>query len=180
MENRTFDVTVLEELTGGYFTPQVAHNWLTRGLWYSDIEAPGRGRARRFTRINAIEAVIAVELLRGRLTREHSHQAFKRRIQEFRDGPTGYEDEIPNHFPELPEFKPGSVGWRWAIFTNVNIHSHKDSGHVVACKGFSQEDAAALFRLHDDDTFLILPISHVVRRVDALLDAVPVDSVEDR
>lgn len=151
------------ELASALF-PSVSHktvsNWAERRILFTQFERPGHGRRRGYSRANLIELAMMVNLIKAGFSRENTRQAFTRRAASLNEG------ELCDSIDNLTEFRPGSTGYRWAVFCVAQPDDPKDRGRIAGCKVLAEREADKLMKRHSEDAFSIIPVSSIVGQVD--------------
>jgi hypothetical protein len=147
-------------------TSKTLQNWTWKKQWLTPVEeGVSRGQVRRFSRLNVIEAALAIAMMGEGLSREQATQSMRHAGRAARKG-TSYADELfSKYFAQLPEIQPRSRGWRWLIFRNSN------EGWVIGVRAFRDRNAKKVFDEHRDHPFIHIPVSAIVARVDEVLKA---------
>ena len=64
---------------------------------------------------------------------------------------------------------PDSDGWLWAIFIQADPSLPKDRGQIIATTAFQSVDAQEFHAEHQEDSFIVVPISAIVQATDKIL-----------
>lgn len=143
------------------------NNWAGKSEWFTPLEPfPGRGKARRFSRLNAIEAALVNEMMRMGLTRRNATQAMGSRANS-RKGPGFGAD--PAAFAKLSEVTKKGIDWHWLVYLDSNSPEIGDNNFVVGTRAFQFEQAQEMFSLYKDTSFFHIAVSDIIARVDKVL-----------
>lgn len=161
----------IETITYGRIVLKTLNHWATKNLWFFPPQPVERGYARRFSRLQLIEASIASECGAYGIPRAAVKMFFWQRAHQLRGPAAGYAG-VPTGFPE---FDPDSQ-WYWAChfhgsFDRVGGDETNVSFGTAAAVPFTDRERLAEYAA-SHLSVLILNVGEIVRRVDNQVSAV--------
>lgn len=170
----------IEQLTNGHVWLKTLQNWATKEEWFSPIEPTSKGKPRRYSRMNVIEAVLASELMRLSVTRSTLNAMLVAQAVRIVSPIHSGQREVGIATAELrpknlvdaadhiPALQPGSSGHYWLFMVG-------DTGAFNTMSEVMEPTLSEALK-EQSGAVVVVPISKIVARVDQLIpqeDPVP-------
>jgi hypothetical protein len=163
MSDYIYSAEQIEAVSGGHVNLKATNNWATAGQWFSPIDRPSRGRARRFSRLNAIEAVLASRMMFAGVARARVPELLTLLAAHWRGGDGGWAGDHGRALESLPAFTKGSEGWFLALSWTIQAGAPElDEIKLMTADALGEWLGGA------GDYGVTIPVSAIVAKVDAL------------
>lgn len=151
--------------TGGHFTKRSIQHRHARGLWLTKTTAPSAGKPYDYSEANALEVVIAAQLMQRGFTHESANGVMKYRTRGAFAGEGGYSSQHEERLSDLPEIKNGAGFW--------GIVARQDEGWGLVTSGVVVADSPKTIfdALDRPDFFFVLNVGGIVTAARAALKA---------
>jgi hypothetical protein len=172
MTHYRYSAADIEHVTSGFVTLKAINNWVNAKDWFSPLEPASRGRSRMFSRMNLIEAGIARAMMVAGISRKDAKNYMLLKAAALRSG--GYVDDLPSLLEASPPFVCGSAGWVWVLTFSEHDGLRELDGiydsKVDELAGLRDAEGAPVDIAALATAVIIIPVSGIVARVDALDD----------
>jgi hypothetical protein len=134
-QTKDFSAEDIAKATNGWIDNKRLQNWASRGLWLTPTVAPSPGKAKRYSRANLCEAVIASDLRKYGFKDEAARAVIKSRLRSafVKPAGNGFASEYIARFGELPELR-GKLRYWVIAMSPSDDHWGQVANVVIGCK----------------------------------------------
>lgn len=150
----------IEAVTDGAVNLKTLNNWANNDEWFSPLAPAPRGTARKFSRVNLIEAGLASFLQMGGASRREAKEIIGLLASK---GTSGYADDRPERLEKRIPYRRGSAGWYLVVTRQIQ------KGTAVLDDVVERQEADLASTLAAIEyPAIVAPLSLLIQRIDAI------------